>query len=177
MEAKPAAVLDPTASKLLQPKKRRRIEIWRNEVAQFSPGPPASSSRQDADSFPPLSEEEPQSTNSSRPRSIFHTLRSAVTSNSKSGRIDDDKNSKYDPALSTRMFLDSSVEISTDQRRNGGHSEDKGTSSSASSFNRLGSSVDGDGTDGRRLLDEKLARLKRAQKLLDKGKKATKKDV
>lgn len=65
-----------------------------------------------------------------------------------------DASDEHDPALSTKMFLVPP----------GG--EDAGSNSSSSGA-RIGSSDDGDA--GKRLLDERMARLRRAQKLLEKG--------
>lgn len=180
---------DSVANKLLPPKRRRQIEIWLDEAIHFeaqqkcasdkrhghvsdlkssslaqhlnqtlSPSEPTkcavcsryfkgdeSPRAASSASEKPL---DPQA-NQNNSKSLFRSLKSVMAAfrpkNSKDG---------YDPALATKMFLISSA--------------DNDCASTTSSSNaRLGSSDNNDG--GKQILDEKLARLKRAQKLLAKS--------
>ncbi|KAJ4421625.1 hypothetical protein N0V82_003626 [Gnomoniopsis sp. IMI 355080] len=81
--------------------------------------------------------------------SMFRGLKSAMTA-FRSGNSE----KRYDPALSTKMFSTSSAD------------DDDNSDRSSSNF-LPGSSDDNDNT--KRVLDEKMARLKRAQKLLAKS--------
>lgn len=68
-----------------------------------------------------------------------------------------DADERYDPALSTKMFV-----IPPD-------GDDRGSNCSSSASRLASSDDDDDGDAGKRLLNERMARLKRAQKLLEKG--------
>ena len=74
------------------------------------------------------------------------------------------RDEKWDPALSTRMF---SVEKATTTNNNSGGGFSSSTSSS-SAASRFDSSENG-GNQAVAALDERMARLRRAQKLLEKS--------
>lgn len=192
MTARPAdPATDKTASKLLPPRRRRQIEIWLDETVHYeslqncaadkgighasdlpvSTGGPHSSTSSFSTStqcpvcFRYFRGQEPQigaldapgppaasGSKADKPRSVsvFRGLKAAMTSLKPK-----DASERYDPALSTKMFV---------VPAEGGDEAGSNRSSSAAG---LGSSDDGDA--GKRLLDERMARLKRAQKLLEKG--------
>lgn len=181
-------ITDKTASKLLPPKRRRQIEVWLDEIILHEAQQNCASDKRhghtsDVQSFPPqhpdqtrasssssmcavcgryFQGEEPRmevvgtSDESSEPRTKQHSsrlkfrgLKSVMTPFR--SKISSDK---YEPALSTKMFLISSADIHD-------------TSDRSSSQARLGSSETND--NGKQGLDEKMARLRRAQKLLEKS--------
>lgn len=182
--------MQSTSEKLLPPKRRKQIETWLGETVQHQAlqtcatdrrfghasdhtissahksrlsrpistlttcpvcgrcfhGEESSSSHSAAKSLPkhPLDNIQPI-----KNKTIFRGLRSAITSLKPK-----DVDKTYDPALSTKMFLISP-------------SDNEAGSNSTSSVAGLGSSKDND--DGNRALDEKMRRLRRAQKLMEKS--------
>lgn len=185
---------ESTASKLLPPVKRSQIEIWLDETIHYEPLQNcALEKRYGHASDPPMSpsstlsttprspgivtscpvcgryftgEEPPTPTEASfeppaafdpkvlKSRSVFRGLKAAMASLKVK-----DVDGHYDPALATKMFL--AIPNKNNEKSN-----------DSSSGADLGSSNDGD--HGKKMLDERVARLQRAQKLLEKGRpKAT----
>lgn len=116
-----------------------------------------------------------------KPRSVLRGLKIAMApfSRNKLGNKNINSSSEQetcDPALSTKMFLMSPAGEDKGNHNKNHHQKRKDTqsppsSSSAPSFAKLGSSHDDDNDGMNKLLNERMARLKRAQKLLEKGQK------
>ncbi|KUI53929.1 hypothetical protein VP1G_01337 [Cytospora mali] len=177
-----------TAQKLLKPRRRQQIEIWLDEAVRWEQSqscavgksfdhvpedPPSSSPPQESGvskSAPPCQvcgrhftgDEVPSPVLSAaagrppdkdskpgRTRQMFRGVVSAMSS-LRNTASDDRRDGEWDPSLLTRMFL---VEAAND-----------GDSNSTSAASRFDSS---DG--GKQALDGRMARLKRAQKLLEKS--------
>lgn len=180
---------DKTASKLLPPKRRKQIEIWLDEVILYEARQACASEKRhghvsDAQSSPPQHPDQPRSSSTSSicavcgryfqgeeptieapeasreppesrakqhsSKSMFRGLKSAMTPFRPKSSSD-----RYDPALSTKMFFVSPAD------------DDDDASEKSSFDNRLGSSENND--NSKQGLDEKMARLKRAQKLLERS--------
>lgn len=180
---------EKTASKLLPPKRRRQIEIWLDEAVSYEAQQNCASDKRhghvsdlqlyqtqhknnqrkttSASTVCGLCDryfqgegpftatldtsEEPTDPQSRRNNSIskLRGLKLAMAA-----LRPKNSSEKYDPALSTKMFVVSSV-------------DDDENSDKSSSNAGLGSSDNND--NGKRILGEKMARLKRAQKLLEKS--------
>ncbi|KUI65998.1 hypothetical protein VM1G_01790 [Cytospora mali] len=180
-----------TAQKLLRPRRRQQIEVWLDEAVRWeqsqgcavgkssghvpdgppssSPPPPQESGAPKpappcqvcgrhftGDGVPPpalsaASAGRPPDKDSKpgRARQMFRGVASAMSS-LRNTASDDRRDGGWDPALSTRMFL---VEAADD-----------GGSNSTSAASRFDSSE-----AGKQALDGRMARLKRAQKLLEKS--------
>lgn len=126
-----------------------------------------------------------------KPKLVLRGLRTVTRHFSFKGRDNshDPKETAYDPALSTKMFLvpptgkeeedsNSNNKKKKNHHRNSSnrgdnHSLHSSSSSFAASFLRLGDSDSNSDDDNKggvnRILNERMARLKRAQKLLEKS--------
>lgn len=172
---------DKTASKLLPPRRRKQIEIWLDEIVLHEARQTCASDKRhghvsDVQSSPPEHPDQPRSSSTSSicavcgryfqgeepvieapesrakqysSKSMFRGLKSAMTPFRPKPSSD-----RYDPALSTKMFFVSP-------------SDNDNSSDKSSSENRLDSSENND--NGKQGLEEKMARLKRAQKLLGRS--------
>lgn len=186
---------DKTASKLLSPKRRKQIEVWLEETILYEAHQTCASDKRhghssDVQSSPPQHSDQSRSSLTSSicavcgryiqgeepvieavvaskeppaPRaeqhsskSVFRGLTSAMIPFRSKPSGD-----KYDPALSTKMFLASTA-------------DNDDSSGKSSSHVRLGSSENNE--NGIQGLDEKMARLKRAQKLLERSQPKQAKD-
>ncbi|KAJ4397016.1 hypothetical protein N0V93_001240 [Gnomoniopsis smithogilvyi] len=194
----PPPATDKTASKLLPPKRRRRIEIWLDEAMTYEAqqncafdkrhshyldiqssqtqyqiqkrfsmtstvcdlcgryfegeGPPMAAT--DTSGQPSDTRVMPKNS-----KSMLRGLKSAMAALMPNNNIIEDG---FDPSLTTKMYLVTSAD------------DDENGSDKSSSNARLGSSDNND--NGNKTLEEKMARLKRAQKLLEKSQPKSQKE-